>query len=205
MNSKHVAYAFVAHDSEKYIARHETTSERYIACSNIPRSENTPAYVYHSCKLYCMSGIIFHLLIVSNMHKKREAFMSNLDKTLTILRGIMRIGATSERLITFSSIPRSENAPAYALCLYKSYYTSGILLWILIVSNIHSQYIQDTSGNKNKTNEKNHMIHRGTSWEWGILRTAYRVPKHPPFWICSLPQAYVFHWYELYYISGILF
>ena len=88
-------------------------------------------------------------------------------KTLTILRGITIIRATSERLITFSNIPRSEYAPAYVLCLHKSYYTSGILLWLPMVSNMHPQYIKDNMVIKTKWMKKDYTIHRGTSWERG--------------------------------------
>ena len=124
------------------------------ACSNIPSSENTPAYVFHLYKSYYTSGIIFQLLILSNMHSKH----------IFKKRGIMRIGAAPERPFTVSNIPRSRNAPAYTLCLYKSYYASGILLWLASDCLKHAFSIyQRYYGNKNKTNENNNTIHRGTS------------------------------------------
>ena len=144
MNSKHVAHAVVAHDSEKYINRHETTSERYVACSNNPvlkiPQHMYSIYVNHITYLKWFSSFWLSQTCIQNMWNIHVEFRY---QKLTILRGITIIGATSERLITFSNIPRSENAPAYVLCLCKSYYTFGILLWLPIVSNMHPQYIKD--------------------------------------------------------------
>ena len=113
----------------------------------------------------------------------------------------MRTGASSERYIAFSNIPRSENAPSpnhiYSLFVnYITYLEHFSMFWLsqTWISNMWNIYL---------VVKKASSIHISILWERGPSRNGKL--RYTPFWKCSLSLAYIFHLYELCNLSEIHF